>query len=129
MVDNWSLNNDGIVPVGDAFRNSRLALLSSRLSAKSSNGAVKLSRPSHAGAFTLLEAGVGMSHEDFKTKEEAFAAHLSSGVDLFVEDAALGALDAVRVGVRVVTSDAASALVARNLLVSDIGVGCVDDDS
>ena len=46
------------------------------------------------------------------TKEE-----LSSGKDLFVEDAALGAHSKYRIGVRIITQDVKIAMIMRTLLV------------
>lgn len=115
---NWSLTEDGIIPVGDAFRNSRIALLSNRLGVKVENGKVNLTKPKYTGQYTVQESGDGVSHEDFSSIQTAQQSQLSSGADLFVEDAGLGASAEIRVGVRVVSDSPAVALIARTLLVS-----------
>lgn len=116
---NWSLTEDGVVPVGDAFRNARVPLLATRLSAKVENGKVDVgSKVAYTGKYNMLEAGEeGLSHGAFSDKLAEQQAYLSSGIELFVEDAALGAFHGSRVGVRVVTDSSAVALIARTLLI------------
>ena len=62
------------------------------------------------------ESGDGISHEDFSQLFSAQQQYLSS-VPLYVEDAVLGTYNQMRNGVRIVTDDAAVALIARSLLV------------
>ncbi len=114
---NWSLNEDGVVPVGDAFQNARLPVLTSRLEAKVENGKVSVKKPVFEGEYKTLEAGDGMDHSEFSDVLANQQAHLSSGVELFVEDAAVGASGVSRLGVRVVSDCPATALIARSLLI------------
>jgi len=120
---NFSLLNDGVVSTGDSFRNARINLLTSRLSVKPSNGVVNVDSLKLDGKFNLVESGDSMSHEEFaslKTKQDDI---LSSGADLFVEDASVGASINSRVGARVVTQNAATALAFRKLMVSKRDIG------
>jgi ATP-dependent phosphoenolpyruvate carboxykinase len=117
---NWSLCEDGVVPVGDAFRNARVSMLTKKMGVKVAAGKLEAKNPAYSGKYTVQESGDSISHEEFSEMIAAQQAHLSSGIELFVEDAALGALGAIRNGVRVVTDDAATALIARSLLVSGL---------
>ena len=114
---NWSLTEDGVVPVGSAFRNARLPVLTTRLPAKLEGGKVEVPKIAYSGAYKLVEAGEGISHGAFTNVLADQQAYLSSGVDIFVEDAGLGASSGLRLGVRVVTDSTAVALVARTLLI------------
>jgi hypothetical protein len=114
---NFSLANDGVVPVGDAFRNARTALLSSRLPSKPINGVVDVKTMGLVGEFTMKEAGDTMSFGDFEDFFTASQQYLSSGSDLFIEDAAVGTQANTRVGVRIVSDNAAVCVAARSLLV------------
>lgn len=114
---NWSLTEDGVVPVGDAFRNARVPLLTMRLGSKVDNGKVEVAKVAYTGKYALLEAGEGISHGAFSDALAAQQAYMSSGIELFVEDAALCAFAGGRVGVRVVTDSSAVALIARTLLI------------
>ncbi|KAJ1432747.1 hypothetical protein B484DRAFT_394836 [Ochromonadaceae sp. CCMP2298] len=113
---NWSLCEDGVVPVGDAFRNARVSMLTKKVGGKVTAGKLDASKPAYSGKYSISESGDSISHEEFSELIAAQHQHLSSGIELFVEDAALGALGAIRNGVRVVTDDAATALIARALL-------------
>ena len=115
---NWSLTEDGVVPVGDAFRNARVALLTTRLGSKVENGKVE-GKVAYTGKYVMKEAGEeGLSHVSFSDALAEQQAYLSSGVELFVEDAAICAFTGGRVGVRVVTDSSAMALIARTLLIA-----------
>jgi len=114
---NWSLTEDGVVPVGDAFRNARSAVLESKLGAKIEGGKVSVSKPAFNGECAVQEAGADITHGEFVNLLEAQQDHLSSGVEIFVEDAGLGAASANRIGVRVVSDSSAVAMVARNLMI------------
>ena len=114
---NWSLVEDGVTPVGDAFRNAQLSTLTKKLGAKIQNGKVELTKPLFYGDFILQESGDQISHDDFGVLYKGIQRHLESGIRLYVEDAAVGAYSQVRNGVRVVAEDPALALIARNLLV------------
>ena len=46
---NWSLTVDGVVPVGEAFRNARTSLLATRLPSKVTSGVVDLKTPPMIG--------------------------------------------------------------------------------
>ena len=50
---NWSLVGDGVTPTGEAYRNARVGLLTSKLSAKPSSGKVELKDPTYFGDFKL----------------------------------------------------------------------------
>ena len=115
---NWSLTEEGVVPKGDAFRNARLGVLNSRLSAKVADGKVEVKSPAYTGKYEVVEAGDTISHDEFEALLKAQQEHLSSGMDLFVEDGAICASTVGRLGVRVVTDSAASALIARSMLIS-----------
>ena len=118
MAVNWSLCEEGVVPKGEAFRNGRVSLLTSRLSAKVMDGKVDVKSPVYTGKYEVAESGDDISHEDFEAMLTAQQEFLSSGTDLFIEDGAICASKSARLGVRVVTDSAASALVARSLLIS-----------
>ena len=114
---NWSLNTDGVIPIGDAFRNARLKLLNNRLGATSDVHVHNLESPLYFGQYQLFEAGDQISHSDFTNLFADAKKYLSSGADIFIEDAALGASNKFRLGARVITADPATALIFRNLLV------------
>ena len=118
MSVNWSLVEEGVVPKGNAFHNGRVSLLQTRLSAKVVDGKVDVKSPVYTGKYEVAESGDEISHEDFETLLGDQQEYLSSGVDLFVEDGAICASKVGRLGVRVVTDNAASALIARSLLIS-----------
>jgi hypothetical protein len=116
---NFSLVEDGVCAAGDdtnAFRNARIPVLTTRFSAKVEGGKVELKEPKYIGKYSVLEAGDSVSHDDFLEASSAQNMYLSSGVDLYVEDASLGSFAPSRVGVRVVTDSPAKALIARTLL-------------
>lgn len=115
--DNWSLCADGVVPAGNAFRNARIPVLTQRLPSKVEAGKIALQNPKYKGPFVTLEAGDGIEHDDFTDCLAESQTHLSSGVDLFVEDAFLGSFASSRLGVRVVSDSPAVALIVRSLLV------------
>lgn len=114
---NWSLTEDGVVPVGAAYRNARLPVLATRLPAKVDGNKVEVPKIAYTGSFKVVEAGEGMTHVAFTNMLADQQAYLSSGIDIFVEDAGLCASAATRIGVRVVTDTSAVALVARTLLI------------
>jgi ATP-dependent phosphoenolpyruvate carboxykinase len=114
-ADNWSLVEDGVTPTGNAYRNARHALLASHAGLKDGKGEV--AKPAFEGKYSLKESGAGITHDEFKALETAQCEALIVKPNLFVEDAGLGAHWSTRVGVRVTTSNAATALIARNLLV------------
>lgn len=113
---NWSLAFDGIVSVGDSFHNARLPLLTNRLAGKMVGGKVELTAPDYYGECRTLEAGEGISFDDFDAAFRTQKDYLSSGVELLVEDRGLGSHSSCRLGTRIVTDDAATALIFRNLL-------------
>ena len=115
---NWSLVIDGITPVGDAFRNARLPLLTSKLPAKiDASNKVELKAPLYNAEFSITEAGDTISFDEFQAQMESKVNHFESGIEMFVEDAGLGSYYATRVPLRVVTDDAAIALITRALLI------------
>lgn len=115
--DNWSVAVDQVFTSGKLFRNARIPVLTQRLSAKVESGKISLEKPKYDGAFVSVEAGDGIDHEDFAERLAEQQAHLSTGFDLYVEDALMGSFAASRVGVRVITDSPATALIARTLLV------------
>ena len=115
--DNWSLCEDGVVPTGTLFRNARLPVLTSRLPVKIEAGKAVVENPKYTGKYVSLEAGDGIQHEAFADALTAQQTYLSSGIDLFVEDAFMGTASSGRVGVRVVTDSPATAIIARTLMV------------
>lgn len=115
---NWSIVEDGVTPVGDAFRNARIQLLTERLPVKVEKNALQLSKPVYFGAFKVGEAGDSVTHDAFAELLEEQVNHLSSGEhEIFVEDACVGSDAASRIGVRVTTDDPALALIMRTLMV------------
>ncbi len=115
---NWSLTVDGLTPSGDAYRNARAKLLSSRLSAKAENGQVQLNSPAFTGPNKISEAGdEGFSQDAFSNVLNAQQDHLSKVGNLYIEDAGVGAHYKNRVPIRVVTDCPAAALVFRSLMV------------
>lgn len=115
--DNWSLVADGVTNTGNAFRNARLPILTTRLSSKVEGGKVEVSKPVYTGSYKVLEAGDEISQDDFAEKLKSTQEYLSSGVDLFIEDAGVGSYSAFREGVRIVSDNAAVALIARTFLI------------
>eukprot|EP00607_Mallomonas_marina_P003299 CAMPEP_0182428482 /NCGR_PEP_ID=MMETSP1167-20130531/23056_1 /TAXON_ID=2988 /ORGANISM="Mallomonas Sp, Strain CCMP3275" /LENGTH=396 /DNA_ID=CAMNT_0024611417 /DNA_START=101 /DNA_END=1291 /DNA_ORIENTATION=+ len=115
---NWSLVEDGLVSKGNAFRNARIATLTTRLPKKVESGKVTLDAPIYISDYNVLESGDSISVEDFAMRKGVGQCSLSAGNDLFVEDGGLGALAAARTGVRVVSDNAALALIFRTLLIS-----------
>ena len=109
---NWSLVADGISPSKEAFHNARLPLLTSRLPNKASKGTVDDASVKFSGSFNLLEAGDSIKHEKFNESLTETTQKLSSEV-LFVEDNGVVAHADSRLGVRVVTSNPAVALISR----------------
>ena len=107
---NWSLNEHGVTPVGDAHRNARAATLEKKLGANASKVAL-------TGKYTVAIAGEGLPHGDFANLISKQRKFLSSGVELYVEDASVGSAHVGRQGVRVVSDSPATAMIARNLLV------------
>ena len=116
--DNWSVAIDGVITSASLYRNARIPILTQRLKAKVESGKISLENPKYDGAFVSLEAGDGIAHDDFADRLAEQQAHLSTGFDLYVEDALMGSFAASRVGVRVITDSPAAALIARTLLVS-----------
>ena len=114
---NWSLTEDGVVPTGDAYRNARLPILTTRLTKKIDAGKVELDQPKYAGTCTVVEAGDSMSHDAFNDLIASHQSFLSTASELFVEDAGAGSSTSSRVGVRVVTNSPAAALIVRTLMV------------
>jgi len=115
---NWSLNVDGVTPVGAAYRNARIGLLTSRLSSKvDSKGKVELAKPVYSGLYTVKEAGDTVSQDAFDSMLTERQQYLSSGVDLFVEDASLGAYSPSRIGARIISDKPALSLIARALMI------------
>ena len=51
---NWSMTEDGVVPAGDAFRNARVPLLTTRLPKKVDGGAVDLDQPKYTGTYAVV---------------------------------------------------------------------------
>jgi hypothetical protein len=115
---NFSLLEDGVTSTGDSFRNARTSLLTSRLSVKPANGTFAVTSPKLLGEYKLVESGDSITHDAFEALKASQEEVLSSGLELFVEDAGLGAATQSRVGARVVTQNAATALAFRKLLVS-----------
>ena len=113
---NWSLTYDGIVSTGDAFHNARLPVLATRLPNKISGGKVEASGPEYYGDVSTLEAGESIPFTDFESAFSAHKEYFSRGADLLVEDHGLGSYGPFRLGTRIVTDDAATALIFRNLL-------------
>lgn len=114
---NFSIIEDGLLAVGDAFRNARLALLTSKLNSKAQNGVVEVKSPSYFGKYNLTEAGDTIKHEDFADFFDETSARLSNGNNIYIEDVGLGAHNKIRLGTRISTEDAATALIMRKLLV------------
>lgn len=116
---NWSMTEDGVTPVGDAFRNARFELLASRLGLPTqANSTISISSTILFGSYNITEAGDSITHDDFQDFKSAQSSYLSSGLDLYVEDASLGALSDIRVGVRIISSNPVLSLIYRNLLVN-----------
>ena len=116
---NWSLVEDGVIPVGNAYRNERVSLLTSHLTEKVSGNKVTVKDVVYSGKYTVLEAGDNIDHSAFSNLLSETQSSLSNGTNLYVEDASIGAFAGARVGVRVITAMPAMALVARSLLVSN----------
>lgn len=115
---NWSLCGEGVVPTEEAFRDARVSLLTSKLTAKPAGGKVELAKPTYFGEYKLQEAGDStLSLDSMAEISSAHKAKLSHEKNLFVEDAALGSFGCCRLGVRVVSDDPAMALISRALLV------------
>lgn len=120
MAVNWSLNSDGVVPVGEAnaYRNARIKLLANHLPSKPSDNVVTIKSDSlfNNNKIEIKEVGDNMTSDEYDDLKTSTNDYLSSGVDLFIEDAALGTQSATRIGTRIVTTDPAIATIARSLL-------------
>jgi hypothetical protein len=119
---NHSLNRQSIVPIGDAFLNPSVSMLSSKLGIKAGAGggnSLKVAGPDPAApVHPLLEAGTAeLSFDAYDDIAEAAQGHLSSGVDIYVADGTAGSYRGARVGVRIITDDPAVCMAARSLLV------------
>lgn len=114
---NYSLVEDGVTAVGDAYRNARVPLLATKIGSKINDGVIENTTPTFFGAYDVVEAGDTISHDDFANSFSIMSDHLSSGQELFVEDGGLGAHNKTRLGTRVTTENPALALVMRKLLV------------
>ena len=124
-ADNWSLVVDGVTPTGNAYRNARSHLLTSRLGVKSDAKRIDLQKPLLDGTFVVKEAGDGLSHDEFADAQAVQQGLLTDAADLFVEDAGVVALSGVRVGVRFTSQNPAVALIARSLLVRFVDCSCI----
>lgn len=113
---NFSITEDGVVPVFDAYRLARLPILLERIPVKVQQGALELPRPGYVGDYTLAEAGDSISHDDFEAHWKETVLAVESG-DFFVEDNGLSASTSSRLGGRVMTDDPALALIVRTLMV------------
>ena len=118
-VHNWSMCEDGVAPVGDAYRNARLQLLTTAMGAKVNGGKIEQTSPQYFGKYEIDEAGDHLTHEMFSEIFSTQQQYLSSGLDLYVEDAVLGSDKSTRNGVRVTSCVPALTLIARSLLVSN----------
>jgi len=76
-----------------------------------------LSSPKLIENYKVLEAGDSISHEDFASLKSSVDAVLSNGNDLFIEDAGIGTHWVSRVGTRIISQNAATALAFRKLMV------------
>lgn len=121
---NWSLCEDGVVPEGDAYRNARLPILTSAVGAKAQGGKVELKAPAYTGKYAVAESGDHIPHEMFSEMFSAQQQLLSSGVNLYVEDAALGGHSQSRNGVRITSAVPAVNLIFRTLLVRSKAQQC-----
>lgn len=117
---NWSLCEDGVVPEGDAYRNARLPILTSAVGTKAQGGKIELKSPTYTGKYAVAESGDHIPHEIFSEMFSAQQQLLSSGVNLYVEDAALGGHNQTRNGVRITSAVPAVNLIFRTLLVSGV---------
>jgi hypothetical protein len=115
--DNYSLLADQVVNTKNAFRNSRISTVVTRLPTKVENGNLTLKSIDFFGAEPIAEAGDSITHEDFTNSLELTRTYLSAGRDLFLEDAGLGASSSLRVGTRVISDNPAHAFIFRSLLV------------
>jgi hypothetical protein len=115
--DNYSLLADQVVNTKNAFRNSRISTVVTRLPTKVENGKLSLKNINFFGAEQVAEAGDSITHEDFANSLELTRDYLSAGRDLFLEDVGLGASSSLRVGTRVISDNPAHALIFRSLLV------------
>jgi hypothetical protein len=114
---NWSLTVDGITPIGDAYRNARVPLLTARLPVKVEGNKVELKGPLYTGDYKVTEAGDSISLDDFQEAFDKQVRHFESGIEMFVEDGGLGSHATSRTPGRLVTDNAAAALIARALMV------------
>lgn len=117
--DNWSLVVDGITPTGNAYRNARTNLLLTRLGVKVDAQRIEVKKPVLEGNYVVREAGddPALSHDEFACRLAGQQAVLTDASDLYVEDAGVGALASVRVGVRFTSANPAVALLARSLMI------------
>lgn len=113
---NYSLVEDGVVSQGDSFRNGRLNLLLTKAATKAGDN-ISIPSLNLRNAFAVKEAGDTILHDTFKVAKAVTCELLSSGTDLFVEDASLGTIQDTRVGIRVLTQSPVNALVFRSLMV------------
>lgn len=118
---NWSLNLDGIAPIGktNAYRNARMKLLSSHLPSKAVDNVVTIKSNSlfNKNNTDIKEAGDNMTTDDYLELKSSSNEYLSSSGDIFIEDGALGTQSSTRVGTRIVTTNPTVATIARSLLI------------
>lgn len=116
-MDNWSLVNDGLTPNANAYRNARVELINTFLPKKVTANKIELDNIVYKGIpFKLLEAGDNISHDSFNEIFGKYNEYFGAK-NIYIEDAAVIAHYASRIGVRVVTDNPATALIARSLLV------------
>jgi len=113
---NWSLV-DYLIPKGDAFGNIKIETLKRKIGVKSSECLFSSGLSDKVGNF--VEAGISddFGFDDFDEQKSTITKYLSTGVDLFVEDASLGSYRGSSIGVRIVSDDPVFAAISRNILI------------
>lgn len=115
---NWNLAEDGVTNAGLAFRNTPIEKLLKRAGIKDTKNPIEIASLKVKTGSKLFESGDNLDHDEFGENLKQVQNYLSEGVDMFVEDLAVGSHPDFRLGVRVVTRQPEIALAARSVLVS-----------
>jgi len=119
MFVNWGLVYDGVVPrqPAQAFGNISIESLAKRLGSKGESEVQTSLSHAPVEGLQLLEAGEELDFDGFDAEKERVTEYLSTGIDLYMEDGALGSFRGSTLATRVITDCPQVALLAKNMLV------------
>jgi len=113
--DNWSLVEHGVTSTENGYKNSRIPLLLSKVQKKVVNNKVE-ENISYSGSYDIKEAGDTLTHEFFEDLLKEHQEYFSHTLDLYFEDAGVVGTNSARVGIRVLTTNPAVALMMKSFL-------------